>query len=74
MTSGRQLRETHQNYARYSLLILALQIDFDQLWRENMMIGWHERVVTLLEKECNNLVLWIWYVPHQLDIVVKNAT
>ncbi len=32
-TSGRQLRETHQNHARYSLPKLALQIDFDQLWR-----------------------------------------
>ncbi len=32
-TSGRQLRETHQNHVRYSLPRLALQIDFDQLWR-----------------------------------------
>jgi hypothetical protein len=41
---------------------------------ENMMTGRHGGVVTLLEKECNNPVLQIWCVPHQLDIVVKNAT
>ncbi len=41
---------------------------------ENMMTGRHRGVVTLLEKECNNPVLWIWCVPHQLDIVIKNAT
>jgi len=38
------------------------------------MTGRHRRVVTLLEKERNNPVLRIWYVPHQLDIVIKNAT
>jgi hypothetical protein len=41
---------------------------------ENTMTGRHGGVVTLLEKECNNPVLRIWCVPHQLDIVVKNAT
>ncbi|CAK9863106.1 unnamed protein product [Sphagnum jensenii] len=41
---------------------------------ENMMTGRHGGIVTLLEKECNNPVLRIWCVPHQLDIVVKNAT
>ncbi len=40
---------------------------------ENTMIGQHGGVVTLLEKECNNPVLRIWCVPHQLDIVIKNA-
>jgi hypothetical protein len=38
------------------------------------MTGRHVGVVTLLENECSNLVLCIWCVPHQLDIVVKNAT
>jgi hypothetical protein len=42
--------------------------------RENTMTGRHGGVVTLLEKECNNPVLRIWCIPHQLDIVVKNAT
>jgi len=42
--------------------------------RENTMTGRHGGVVTLLEKECNNHVLRIWCIPHQLDIVVKNAT
>lgn len=41
---------------------------------ENTMTGRHGGVVTLLEKECSNPVLRIWCVPHQLDIVVKNAT
>jgi len=41
---------------------------------ENTMTGRHGGVVTLLEKECNNPVLHIWCIPHQLDIVVKNAT
>jgi hypothetical protein len=41
---------------------------------ENTMTDQHEGVVTLLEKECNNPMLRIWHVPHQLDIVVKNAT
>jgi len=40
---------------------------------ENTMTGQHGRVVTLLENECNNPVLRIWCVPHQLDIVVKNT-
>jgi hypothetical protein len=47
-----------------------ISINFDG---ENTMIGRHGGVVTLLEKECNNLVLRIWCVPHQLDIVVKNV-
>jgi hypothetical protein len=38
------------------------------------MIGRHTGVVTLLENEWSNPVLRIWCVPHQLDIVVKNAT
>ncbi|KAH6565082.1 hypothetical protein BASA50_001762 [Batrachochytrium salamandrivorans] len=38
------------------------------------MTGHHGGVVTLLEQECLNPVLRIWCVPHQLDIVVKNAT
>jgi len=41
---------------------------------ENMMTGRHGGIVTLLEKECNNPVLQIWCITHQLDIVVKNAT
>jgi len=48
-----------------------ISISFDG---ENTMTGRHGGVVTLLEKECNNPVLRIWCVPHQLDIVVKNAT
>jgi hypothetical protein len=38
------------------------------------MTSRHAYVVTLLENECSNIVLRIWCVPHQLDIVVKNAT
>ncbi|CAK9235893.1 unnamed protein product [Sphagnum troendelagicum] len=38
------------------------------------MTGRHAGVVTLLENECSNPVLRIWCVPHQLNIVVKNAT
>ncbi|CAK9860022.1 unnamed protein product [Sphagnum jensenii] len=38
-----------------------------------MMTGRHGGVVTLLEKECNNPVFRIWCVPHQLDIIIKNA-
>ncbi|CAK9193354.1 unnamed protein product [Sphagnum jensenii] len=41
---------------------------------KNTMTGRHAGVVTLLENECSNLVLRIWCIPHQLDIVVKNAT
>jgi hypothetical protein len=41
---------------------------------ENTITSQHGGVATLLEKECNNPVLQIWCVPHQLDIVVKNAT
>jgi len=47
-----------------------ISISFDG---ENTMTGRHGGVVTLLEKECNNHVLRIWFVPHQLDIVIKNA-
>jgi hypothetical protein len=48
-----------------------ISINFD---KENTMIGQHGGVVTLLKKECNNPMLRIWCVPHQLDIVVKNTT
>jgi hypothetical protein len=41
---------------------------------ENTMTGRHAGVVTLLENECSNPMFRIWCVPHQLDIVVKNAT
>lgn len=41
---------------------------------ENTMIDRHRVVLTLLKKECNNHVLRIYCVSHQLDIVVKNAT
>ncbi|KAH9570425.1 hypothetical protein CY35_02G039600 [Sphagnum magellanicum] len=41
---------------------------------ENTMTSRHAGVVTLLENECLNHVFRIWCVPHQLDIVVKNAT
>jgi hypothetical protein len=48
-----------------------ISISFDE---ENTMTGPHRGVVTLFGKECNNQVFRIWCVPHQLDIVVKNAT
>jgi hypothetical protein len=38
------------------------------------MTSRHAGVVTLLENECLNHVFRIWCVPHQLNIVVKNAT
>ncbi len=42
--------------------------------KDNMMTGRHRGVVTLLKKECNNPMFQIWCVPHQLDIVINNAT
>ncbi len=71
-----------QNYVR---LIKILLNTMSPSWREkvilisssygeNIMTGRHAGVVILLENECSNPVLRIWCVPHQLDIVVKNAT
>jgi hypothetical protein len=74
-------RHTAQNYVK---LIKILLNTMSPSWHEkvisissdgeNTMTGRHASVVTLLENECSNLVLRIWCVPHQLDIVVKNAT
>ena len=74
-------RHTAQNYVK---LIKILLNTVSPSWREkvisisldgeNTMTGRHTGVVTLLENECSNPVLRIWCVPHQLDIVVKNAT
>jgi hypothetical protein len=75
-------QHTAQNYVK--LIKILLNTVFPS-WREkvisissdgkNTMTGRHASVVTLLEKnECSNLVLCIWCIPHQLDIVVKNAT
>jgi hypothetical protein len=41
---------------------------------ENTMTVRHAGVVTLLENECSNPMLRIWCIPHQLDIIIKNAT
>jgi hypothetical protein len=41
---------------------------------ENRMIGCHRGVVTRLEQAAEFPVLRIWCVPHQIDIIVKNAT
>jgi len=74
-------RHIVQNYVK---LINILLNTVSPTWREkvilisldgeNTMISRHASVVTLLENECSNPVLRIWCVPHQLDIVVKNAT
>jgi len=74
-------RHIAQNYVK---LINILLNTVSPTWREkvilisldgeNTMISRHASVVTLLENECLNPVLRIWCVPHQLDIVVKNAT
>jgi hypothetical protein len=74
-------RHTAQNYVK--LIKILLNIVFPS-WHqkvisissngENTMTNRHVGVVTLLENECSNHVLHIWCVPHQLDIVVKNAT
>ncbi|CAN5965152.1 unnamed protein product [Sphagnum jensenii] len=74
-------RHTAQNYVK---LIKILLNTVSPSWREkvisissdgeNTMTGRHAGVVTLLENECSNPVLRIWCVPHQFDIVVKNAT
>ncbi|CAK9863763.1 unnamed protein product [Sphagnum jensenii] len=40
---------------------------------ENRMIGCHRGVVTHLEQATEFPVLRIWCVPHQIDIVIKNA-
>ncbi len=73
-------RHIAQNYVK---LIKILLNTVSPSWREkvisinsngeNTMTGRHASVVTLLENECSNHVLRIWCVPHQLDIVVKNA-
>ena len=72
---------TFQNYVR---LITTLLDTLCPPWRnkllsissdgENTMTGRLGGVVTLLERECSNPILRIWYVAHQLDIVVKDAT
>ncbi len=74
-------RHTVQNYVK---LIKILLNTVSPSWREkvisissdgeNTMTGRHTGVVTLLENECSNLVLHIWCIPHQPNIVVKNAT
>ncbi len=74
-------RHTAQNYVK--LIKILLNTVFPS-WREkvvsissdgeNTMTGRHAGVVTLLENECSNPVLRIWCIPHQFDIVVKNAT
>jgi hypothetical protein len=40
---------------------------------KNRMTGCHHGVVTRLEQVVEFLVLRIWCVPHQIDIVIKNA-
>jgi len=40
---------------------------------ENRMTGCHRGVVTRLEQAAEFPVLRIWCVPHQIDIVMKNA-
>jgi len=40
---------------------------------ENRMTGCHRGVVTRLEQAAEFPVLRIWCVPHQIDIVIKNA-
>ncbi|KAH8973996.1 hypothetical protein BDL97_01G078100 [Sphagnum fallax] len=72
---------TAQNYVKLIKILLDI---VSPSWREkvisissdgeNTMTGRHAGVVTLLENECSNPVLRIWCVPHQLDIIVKNAT
>lgn len=61
-----------------SCLILSVQIGFKLSLinsdGENTMTGWHRGVVTLLENECNHLVLQTLCIPHLFDIVVKNVT
>jgi len=74
-------RHTAQNYVKLIKILLntvspswhekVISISSDG---ENTMTGRHASVVTLLENECSNPVLRIWCVPHQLDIIVKNAT
>jgi hypothetical protein len=41
---------------------------------ENTITGRTGGVVTLLERQCTNLMLRVWCVPHQPDLVVKTAT
>jgi len=40
---------------------------------ENRMTGCHHGVVTRLKQVAEFLMLRIWCVPHQIDIVIKNA-
>jgi hypothetical protein len=74
-------QHTAQNYVKLIKIMLNI---VSPSWREkvisissdgeNTMTGRHTSVVTLLQNECSNPVLRIWCIPHQLDIVVKNAT
>jgi len=41
---------------------------------ENTMTGRHGGVVTLLSIEASNKILRVWCPPHQVDLVVKDAT
>jgi hypothetical protein len=41
---------------------------------ENTMTRFHHGVVIRLEQATEFLVLCIWCVPHQIDIIIKNAT
>jgi hypothetical protein len=40
---------------------------------ESTMTGRTGDVVTLLGRQCTNLMLRVWCVPHQLDLVIKTA-
>ena len=41
---------------------------------ENTMIGWHSSVVTWIDKEANFNLMQIWGIPHQVDLLVKEAS
>jgi len=41
---------------------------------ENTMTGWKGGFVTLMDKEATNDVLRVWCPPHQMDLVIRDAT
>jgi len=41
---------------------------------ENTMMGWLGGFVTLMVKEAIHEVLCVWCPPHQIDLVIKDAT
>jgi hypothetical protein len=76
-------RHTAENIFNLIVRFLDALNDTTMIWRaklmsvstdgENRMTRCHHGVVTCLEQAAEFPVLRIWCVPHQIDIVIKNA-